>query len=317
MKKDRGYELTKTMTLQGNPLPTIADDNKFGKVVDFHSSGQHYSSHADLGDITIGKNFTTTFWMNMEQGQSSSHHPMFFSSADYTDLMQFNIGGSNHLYFYIRDNGNVLANKMSSQSIQIDKWYHVGLTFEEQANGITAYKVYLDNSQIINGTLASNINFDDYSVFQIGNDGSRPFPGKIGHLNVGARTLSSSEIADLADINKIVKSDNALEFNYLAYRQSEQDSKNQEFVGISNKADTLIFDNGDGKDTLLEFEHDKDKIDFSDYTKTGGAKLEYGDLTRTKVGNDVKIIGLDSGDEILIKNVDLVNITADDFIFGV
>ena len=80
--------------------------------------------------------------------------------------------------------------------------------------------------------------------------------------------------------------------------------------------DQFIFDNGDGNDTINNFEDGKDKIDLSSYTKTANAKITFADLSITKSGGDVKITGLDSGDEILIRNTSDTNITADDFIFG-
>ena len=44
--------------------------------------------------------------------------------------------------------------------------------------------------------------------------------------------------------------------------------------------------------------------------------ITFADLTITQSGGDVKIDGLDAGDEILIRNEFTSNITADDFIFG-
>ena len=84
--------------------------------------------------------------------------------------------------------------------------------------------------------------------------------------------------------------------------------------------DEFIFDNGDGKDIILDFEDStassiKDRIDLSSYTK-GASKIKFDDLSISKSGGDTKITGLDSGDEILIRNIDSTKITADDFIFG-
>ena len=81
-------------------------------------------------------------------------------------------------------------------------------------------------------------------------------------------------------------------------------------------ADEFFFENGDGKDTILDFEDGIDKLDFSSYEKSDGSKITFADLTLTQSGGDVKIDGLDSGDEILIRNEFTSNITADDFIFG-
>ena len=73
---------------------------------------------------------------------------------------------------------------------------------------------------------------------------------------------------------------------------------------------------GNGKDTILDFEDSRDKIDFSSYEKSDGSKITFADLTLTQSGGDVKIDGLDVGDEIVIRNEFTSNITADDFIFG-
>ena len=85
-------------------------------------------------------------------------------------------------------------------------------------------------------------------------------------------------------------------------------------------ADEFFFENGDGKDTILDFEDGIDKLDFSSYTKDDGAGgtvvITFADLTITQSGGDVKIDGLDAGDEITILNKVIANITADDFIFG-
>ena len=44
--------------------------------------------------------------------------------------------------------------------------------------------------------------------------------------------------------------------------------------------------------------------------------IVFDDLTITQSGGDVKIDGLDVGDETTILNKVVANITADDFIFG-
>lgn len=80
--------------------------------------------------------------------------------------------------------------------------------------------------------------------------------------------------------------------------------------------DEFVFNNGDDTDIILDFEDSKDKIDLSNYTKSDGSKITFNDLSISKSGGDVKITGLDSGDEILIRNISDTNITADDFIFG-
>ena len=84
--------------------------------------------------------------------------------------------------------------------------------------------------------------------------------------------------------------------------------------------DTFIFNNGYGKDIIFDFEDGIDKLDFSSYTKDDGAggavAITFADLTITRSGGDIKIDGLDAGDEVLIRNEPMSNITADDFIFG-
>ena len=58
----------------------------------------------------------------------------------------------------------------------------------------------------------------------------------------------------------------------------------------------------------------EDKIDFLSYTKGVTVAITFADLTIAQSVGDVKIDGLDAGDEILIRNEFTSNITADDFI---
>jgi Ca2+-binding RTX toxin-like protein len=75
--------------------------------------------------------------------------------------------------------------------------------------------------------------------------------------------------------------------------------------------DLFGFGPGDGDDRITDFEKNKDTIFFHGISGVD----DFGDLTFTKVGNDV-LISWGTGDSILLEGVKLNQIHASDFMFG-
>jgi len=83
---------------------------------------------------------------------------------------------------------------------------------------------------------------------------------------------------------------------------------NDRLVGGSG-ADTFAFGTDWGKDTVADFKHGTDKLDFGD---AGVADLAA--LSMTQVGRNT-VINYD-GDQVVLQNVKMSTLTADDFIFA-
>lgn len=74
-------------------------------------------------------------------------------------------------------------------------------------------------------------------------------------------------------------------------------------------ADTFVFDFGMNRDVLFGFEDGLDLLDFS-----AAGITDISQLTLTQVGNHV-VINLTAGDFVTVRNIDLADLTNDDFIF--
>lgn len=75
-------------------------------------------------------------------------------------------------------------------------------------------------------------------------------------------------------------------------------------------ADTFIFANNGGNDTITDFEDGLDQIDLSAI----GALTEFNELSITQVGGNV-IIDLDGNNDLTLIGVNASDIDASDFIF--